>query len=242
MSPLNHELRKRVRRLPEPPSSEFNGMSPIPPVINDIPASKTSSSFNQKKTAPPIAKNLDVNLPGPSTTVSASGRPPVPARHDRTIMSELSDIFEEGIDKTLVKANDKLLEKKSLYPELKLQQFKRAVFDYEQAGIKLQESGLYSNASISFGCAVLAELLSEQSVNAAFEEFEKIRYMANPSIIGSSFFVLLNALFDAIIEKNTLKFQRQVEKLKNIETFSSDDQDLLASAVAFLLGFTRNIM
>ena len=73
----------------------------------------------------------------------------------KTLLDELDGIFRQGFDSTLVHSDDDSKKTNLDYSEIRKRNYERSVADYEAPGITLADSGLYSNASNSYGCMIL---------------------------------------------------------------------------------------
>lgn len=236
MPPFSRPLRKRVRRLIPPPSFDINKVNQYSPSIDiEISNPEPISSPKQLFEDPIIShsvKRRETRL-GLDEEID-----PVEALKaeilEQNVFSELSEVLEEGVYNVLESSDTNGSGNLPNYEDLNKKQFKRAVKDYIDAGEKFQESGLHSNAATAFAFAVLAELLAESAIESAIKIMESIKVTASFGILGSSIFSLLNSLFDVWEQQNILAFKHQIEKLKHLETFSLDDQELLASAIDFL--------
>lgn len=233
MSPLNRPLRKRERRLIPPPASDVD--RPKVPII--IPPNQTMENRIESFDNTIIDHSMrEIGLDIDSTHINALKEELL----EQNVFTELNEVLEDGIENVLEKTNTKQKNIVPNYEELRKRKYDQEVSDYMAAGEKFNESELSSNAATAFGCAVLSELLSKKSIIAAIRQFERIKVKVSPNltILQSSIFSLLNNLFDAFEHRNYSGFMRQVEKLKYVETFSADDQGLMATATNYLTNMT----
>jgi hypothetical protein len=159
----------------------------------------------------------------------------------KSLLNELDGIFKQGFDGTLKHASEDEKKENVDYNEIKKRNYLKAVKDYEAAGNTLADSELYSNASISYGCMILGKFLATNSLTEMYDEFQKIiEKIQHKQIIRSSFFSILTQLFEAIAIKDKKGILRQLEKLKLIETFSTDDQELIADSIDAITNLFSN--
>lgn len=241
MSPLNRALRPRKRRLPQPPTAgrTISPTQGTPPPFDRgaqgvVPA--TSRGISPQVIPSTSAPYRPQAQPKTQPQVQPQAQPNYRASYDQqSLYSELSGVLRQGVDSALQSPSMTKSDQTINYAEIKRRQLKRAVDDYEAAGVKLADAGLFSNAAISFGCGVLAEFMAENSAEHAFNELQKVKALVkSPQILHSSFFELLQNIFQALAQKDKRLLDRQIEKLKLVETFSADDQELLANAAEFL--------
>jgi len=227
MVPLNRNLRPRVRRLPIPPNSTVVSS----PKIILQPEEEVKPKEQKAKTFPITEKKLEEKINSLMENKFNSNINDT----KKNVLSELDEVIKHGIETSLVKPEINNKKEHIDYAKIKQMQYERAVGDYEEAGKTLADSGLYSNASISFGCAVLAKYLSSNSIPATYDEFQNIvEKIQDKQIIRSSFLSILTQLFEAVANKDKGGIERNIEKLKMIELFSSDDQELLANFISQL--------
>ncbi len=220
--PLNRNLRPRIRKLPEPPHVNENSLAETKPKIEIL----SDSTVNSEEQFVNILEEKIENI-----EISAKEREEFLAAR-KNLLDELDGIFRQGFDSTLVHSTENNKKMNVDYSEVKRKNYERAIADYEAAGKTLSDSGLYSNASISFGCVVLARFLATNSLSAAYDQFQRIiETIQHKQIIRSSFFSILTQIFEAVAIKDKKGIFRQLEKLKLIETFSSDDQQLIGDSI-----------
>lgn len=220
--PLNRNLRPRIRKLPEPPHiTEQLPENPKPKieVLSD-------SSFESDEQFATVLEGKIENI-----EISAQEREEFLAAR-KNLLDELDGIFRQGFDGTLSPPTENNKKINVDYTSVKRKNYERAIADYEAAGKTLSDSGLYSNASISFGCVILAKFLATNSLSSAYDEFQRIiENIQHKQIIRSSFFSILTQIFESIAIKDNKGILRQLEKLKLIETFSTDDQQLIGDSI-----------
>ena len=223
---LNRNLRPRVRRLPSPPKiGPASGTSNLDPNIDtetpDLPLTdeKLFSTLLEDK-----ANEIQTEIDEKEREEFLAAR--------KTLLDELDGIFRQGFDSTLVHSDDDSKKTNLDYSEIRKRNYERAVADYEAAGKTLADSGLYSNASISYGCMILGKFLATNSLPAMYDEFQRIiEQIQHKQIIRSAFFSILTQLFESIAIKDKKGITRQLDRLKLIETFSTDDQTLIADSI-----------
>ena len=221
-------MRPRVRRLPEPPQ-----------VTNDLEVNTKPKadliSVASAETEEQFANILEEKIE--QIEISSKEREEFLAAR-RNLLDELDGIFRQGFDSTLVHSTENGKKMNVDYSAVKRKNYERAIADYEAAGQTLSDSGLYSNAAISYGCTVLGKFLATNSLSAMYDHFQGIiEHIQHKQIIRSSFFSILTQLFEAIAIKDKKGVFRQLEKLKLIETFSTDDQQLIGDAIDGITDF-----
>jgi len=229
---LNRNLRPRVRRLPSPPKLGPEIGKPVdesnldPPVL-DVPLT-TERQFSSM---------LDDKADEIALEIDAKEREKfLEAR--KSLLEELDGVFRLGVDSTLTHSTDDGKASNHDYSDVKRNNYAKAVLDYEAAGKNLADSGLYSNASICFGCMIVGKFLATSSLSEMYDEFQKIvEQIQHKQIIRSNFFSILTQIFEAIAIKDKKAVARQLERLKLVETFSTDDQELIADAIDALTDF-----
>lgn len=220
--PLNRNLRPRIRKLPEPPHINNNSFEETKPKIEIL----SDSSVNSEEQFANIIEEKIEHI-----EISAKEREEFLAAR-KNLLDELDGIFRQGFDGTLVHSTENNKKMNVDYSEVKRKNYERAIADYEAAGKTLSDSGLYSNASISYGCVVLARFLATNSLSSAYYQFQRIiETIQHKQIIRSSFFSILTQIFEAVAIKDKKGIYRQLEKLKLIETFSTDDQQLIGDSI-----------
>lgn len=223
---LNRKLRPRVRRLPSPPRTgpsfeTSNSDLDLETTVPDIPIT------NEEQFSSMIEDKVDEI----QSEIDAKEREEFLAAR-KTLLDELDGIFRDGFDSTLVHTSEDSKQVNVDYSTIRKRNYERAVADYEAAGKTLADSGLYSNASISYGCVILGKFLATNSISTMYDEFQRIlEEIQDKQIIRSSFFSILTQLFESIAIKDKKGIIRQLEKLKMIETFSIDDQQLIADSI-----------
>lgn len=229
MGPLTRQLRPRQRRLPLPPSSNLD--QPRTVQNSEKPL---GTIYNQPLTQPEPIFEKTIKSPISEEQLAAKMEETLKGR--KSVLNELGDVFKSGVSQNLTKTKFESSPKNIDYFKIKQIQYKRAVDDYIAAGKTLGDSGLYSNATIAFTCAVLAKLLATTSIQESYQTFQEIiEKTQDKQIIRSSLFSLLTHLFEALAKKDRMIVKDQIIRLKRIETFSSDDQELINEAVKFLL-------
>ena len=220
--PLNRKLRSRLRQLPEPPQENNISQEKKLPKIEFL-------SDTQPNVEEQFASMLEEKME--QIEVDTKEREEFLAAR-RNLLDELDGIFRQGFDSTLVHSTENNKKMNVDYSQIKRKNYDKASFEYEAAGKTLSDSGLYSNASISYGCCILAKFLATNSLSAMYDEFQLIiERIQHKQIIRSSFFSILTQLFEAIAIKDKKGVFRQLERLKLIETFSTDDQQLIADSI-----------
>lgn len=220
--PLNRNLRPRIRRLPEPPQALSDSKVKSRPEadLKSVASTETEEQFTNI-----LEEKIE------QIEISAQEREEF-LKARRNLLDELDGIFRQGFDSTLVHSTENDKKMNVDYSAVKRKNYERAITDYEAAGKTLSDSGLYSNAAISYGCTVLGKFLATNSLSAMYDQFQSIiEHIQHKQIIRSSFFSILTQLFEAIAIKDKKGVFRQLEKLKLIETFSTDDQQLIGDAI-----------
>ena len=221
--PLNRKLRPRIRVLPEPPQDHSSNQE----------KEKTPQHSASSPTSPDqqFASILEEKMDQLENEIDTKEREEFLAAR-KNLLDELDGIFRQGFDGTLTHSTNNNKKTNLDYSSIKRKNYEKAVKDYEAAGKTLSDSGLYSNAAISYGCMILCKFLSTNSLSSAYDEFQQIILrIQNKQILRSSFFSLLTQLFEAIAIKDKKGIFRQLERLKLIETFSTDDQELIADSI-----------
>lgn len=229
---LNRKLRPRIRVLPEAP----------PPTVDNQPKTSRRPTLPE----PPVsideqfASVMEEKIDHLGEEIDEKEREQFLAAR-KNLLDELDGIFRQGFTETLAHSDEEKKLSNVDYSEIKRQNYAKAVGDYEAAGKTLADSGLFSNAAISYGCMILGKFLATNSLSEMYDEFQNIiEQIQDKQIIRSSFFSLLTQLFEAIAIKDTKGIMRQLERLKLIETFSTDDQQLIADAIEGISGlFSR---
>lgn len=229
MSPLSRKLRPRERILPMPPN--FNEVvqnkgiiyqKEQPLYINNQSLEKLANDENR-----PISEIISEEKL--LNTLNSSRKQRI------NVLDELGELLKQGITKNLTKTVIEPTQDSIDYSKIKQIQYSRAAEDYKAAGKTLGDSGLFSNASISYVCAVLSKLLATNSVQESYKEFQSIiGIIEDKQIIKSSSFSILTHLFEALANKDTIGIKRQIAKIHLIETISSDDQELINDSINFI--------
>ncbi len=220
--PLNRKLRPRIRRLLEPPAMLGDSGEEIKP--KDSFPSNISLNSDEHFASILEEKIEEIEITTKEREEFLAAR--------KNLLDELDGIFRQGFDSTLTSPTENDKKMNVDYSAVKRKNYERAIVDYEAAGKTLSDSGLYSNAAISYGCMVLGRFLATGSLSAMYDQFQSIvEHIQYKQIIRSSFFSILTQLFEAIAIKDKKGILRQLEKLKLIETFSTDDQQLIADSI-----------
>jgi hypothetical protein len=245
---LNRPLRARNRRLPSPPDMErksdettksksISERELVPKALSENVALRLDASpANISDPASPYAGVLSkapVGRPAPPPSFS-SGVSAIKGERNELI-SELTGVFSRGISGHLGKVDIKKIESETNvdYAAIWKTQLQRAIDDYLQAGKKMLEAGLKSNAALSLACSVFASMLAAGEL-FALEQWETIQESMGQDLTTTSMFNILHLMFEALSHRSKQEIAQVIEALKRIETFSLDDQELIANIAEYL--------
>ena len=151
------------------------------------------------------------------------------------LLNELADVISKGIDSKLEKVDVEQLEseKDIDYATILKNQFNKATNDYFEAGKKFQEAGLRSNAAMSYACAVFSSILGSGE-NYAFHQWNIIKDQLDKALKSSMLFSIIEQMFQALDKRSKEGIYGVINLLKHLETFTVEDQELIANIAAYL--------
>ena len=151
------------------------------------------------------------------------------------LLSELADVISKGIDSTLEKVDTEHLESERDmdYATILKNQFDKATNDYFEAGRKFQEAGLRSNASMSYACSIFSCILGSGE-NYAHQQWNIIRNQLDDALKSSTLFSIIEQIFEALDKRSKEGIYGVINLLRRLETFSVEDQELIANTAGYL--------
>lgn len=257
---LNRPLRPRRRRLPPPPNQVIPN-----PITNYHQEIRDEATLQPQTIFPQPQMNITNEYPQgtlpPLKTSGIQNRSPIYSgavppgtsewnqRNEQQnkeysqkgigstdLLSELADVISQGIDSKLEKVDfDSIESEKDLdYATILKTQFEKAIEDYMEAGKKFQESGLKSNAAMSFACAVFSSVLGSGE-NYARHKWNLIKEEAGDEFKTSSLFSIIEQMFSALDKRSKEGIYEVLNLLKRLDTFSIEDQELIANTASYLI-------
>ncbi|MHA1983001.1 MAG: hypothetical protein ACW967_01525 [Candidatus Hodarchaeales archaeon] len=246
---LNRPLRPRKRKLPPPPNQIIPNLERnIPQEPIQQPISPTQPDFPQSDLPPLISSEQKLPASPYSGTLSSASHNPQPTEGSQSVgylqqntgktelLSELADVISQGVGSKLKKVDfDSLDSEKDLdYATILKNQFEKAMEDYLEAGRKFQESGLKSNAAMSYACAIFSSILGSGE-NYARHHWNIIKEDAGDEFKTSTLFDIIEQMFNALDKRSKEEIYKVLNLLKKLDTFSLEDQELIANTASYLV-------
>ncbi|OLS23244.1 MAG: hypothetical protein HeimC3_25850 [Candidatus Heimdallarchaeota archaeon LC_3] len=209
--------------------------------LSDLPRTHTSPSglpplpsTDQPKEETPYSSILPANPPSWQDYQKSMQEAVAKEKVESTeLLNELADVISKGIDSKLEKVDVEHLEKDIDYATILKIQFNKATNDYFEAGKKFQEAGLRSNSAMSYACAVFSSILGSGE-NYAFHQWKIIKDQLDEALKSSILFSIIEQMFQALDKRSKEGIYGVLNLLKRLETFSVEDQELIANTAAYL--------
>ncbi len=199
--------------LPSPPSAhpDLPTPPPTPPAIFEEETLKPSVLTGAK---PPDEESR-------RTTVEVDSGIPLDASLLSELKSKVDDIGQKGLGGVLSKAE--IEEKSPLFDQKK--EYQKTAEEYEAAGYKQEESGLYTNAAVFFACSSAASALAEGPATAAMKLSQYARQVSSTTVNHPLFQSAKIGLKGALTNDNT-KIVKAIRLMEGVDFFSREDKSL----------------
>ncbi|MFX1511683.1 MAG: hypothetical protein ACFFCQ_03785 [Promethearchaeota archaeon] len=208
---------------------------PIPPGTHpDLPPPPgTQPDLPTPPPTPPDIWEEDLLKPsiltGPQPTVEDPEKKSTEADDgsplDPSFLSELktrvADVSQKGLSGVLSKAE--IEEKEPLYD--KKEELQKTAREYEAAGWKQEESGLYANAAVFFACSTAALALADGPTPAAMNLANYARRVSSTTVNHPLFQSAKIGLKGSLTNDKT-KIAHAIRLMEGVDFFSRDDKSL----------------
>jgi hypothetical protein len=231
------EQQLESRKMPLPKPTSFK--APAKPKIiddelieEDFVHETISTSYDNDVSMPSLPDISKFTAITPKKKTSSSGSidysrmlqkkddPP----SNKMLVSEIKDVFQQGIQKTLVKA--KKDDEKFDDSEIEKERYRRMKEDYEVAGKKFLDMQLYVNAAHSFALALVSQFL-EGDISAVLWTLDDNESELPDIVKEAEIYQVAKGLMIAIKDKNTKNINIAEAIVKKVSFMSLDDERLM---------------
>jgi hypothetical protein len=202
--------------LPTPPSPpgahpDLPSPPPTPPTIHEEELLRPSILTGAK---PPVE---EPTKPG----VDADSGLPFDPSLMTELKSKVGDISQKGVSGVLSKAEIK--EKSPLYDQKG--EYRKIAEEYEAAGYKQEESGLYTNAAVFFACSAAALTLADGPTASAMKLAQYARQVSSTTI-DHPLFQAAKIGLQASLARDKMKLAQAIRLMEGVDFLSRDDKAL----------------